>query len=47
MAQSNKSRHKRRLKESTEKSWSLMKDQQKASQHVGNGWSKIIWMVIS
>lgn len=49
MAQSNTSRHERRLKESTENSWSLMKDQHKACKHVGNsgGWSKIVWMVIS
>lgn len=49
MAQNNTSRHERRLKESTEKSWSLMKSQHKASMHVGNSgdWSKMVWMVIS
>lgn len=48
MAQHNTSRHERRLKESTENSWSLMKGQHKGSKHVGNGgWSKIVWMVIS
>lgn len=46
---SNTSRHERRLKENTEKSWSLMKSQCKPSKHIGNsgGWSKIVWMVIS
>lgn len=48
MAQSNTNSHEKRLKESTEKSWSLMKGQHKASKHVGNsgGWSKIVWIVI-